>query len=213
MAEHYLEYANRDLAATLRLVEDYRFGMICVNGEQRPLIAYAPLLVRDIGGRPHLEWHLARNNPVFPCLAAQEVTISLLGPDAPISPSWYKEKFPPGQRKPVMAPTWNYVMAEFYGRPSLLSAQVLREHLHTLTDTMESSVEGGIKFDELPASYVDRLLPLIGVFRMPADRFQCRVKLSQDLGAGDRQGVIEGLERRGSPNDRAVAMLMRSLKL
>jgi predicted FMN-binding regulatory protein PaiB len=211
MPAHYPQYESTDIETAIWFAERYPHGIITVNGDRRPTMADAPLLIQKEQGTFFLAWHLMRSNPVFDRLGAGECVVRVMGPSAHTSPTWYHEKFPPQDGRPIMAPTWDYVMAEFFGTPERLPENKLRDHLSAMVGKMESTVPNGLKFAELPPDYVDRLLPFIGAFRMAATDFTCRIKLNQDLGPGDWQGIIEGLEVRGRPNDLAIVDLMRKL--
>jgi transcriptional regulator len=79
--------------------------------------------------------------------------------------------------------------------------------LRRLTDVYEG--EGG--FAVLPRDLVARMSRGIVAFALPIERLTGKAKLSQNKTAGDRAGVIRGLEAQGDAGARDVAALLRGL--
>ena len=142
---------------------------------------------------------MARANPHWRCLDGATRALAVFsGPHAYVSPRWY-------EREGV--PTWNYVAVHAEGAPRLLEdPAAVRELLARLTDTHDGP--GG--FEALPRDLVARMARGIVAFELPIERLTGKAKLSQNKTAGDRAGVIAGLEAQGEPHALEVAALLRA---
>jgi transcriptional regulator len=125
------------------------------------------------------------------------------GPHAYVSPGWY--------RVHPSVPTWNYVAVHAYGRPAVIEAP---DRVKALLARLVAVYEGGRaapwRFESLAADYVDGMIRGIVAFDLPIERLEGKAKLSQNRGAEDRVGAIQGLEATGEPLDTATAALMRA---
>jgi transcriptional regulator len=62
---------------------------------------------------------------------------------------------------------------------------------------------------DLPEPYVQSMVKGIVGIELAVTRLEGKFKLSQNRPAGDRPRIVAALERRGDPDSRAVAELMR----
>ena len=151
------------------------------------------------GPQGTLYGHVARANPHWRCLDGATRALAVFsGPHAYVSPRWY-------EREGV--PTWNYVAVHAEGAPRLLEdPAAVRELLARLTDTHDGP--GG--FAALPQDLVARMAHGIVAFELPIERLTGKAKLSQNKTAGDRAGVIRGLEGQGDSQALEIAALLRA---
>lgn len=154
-----------------------------------------------------LHGHVARANPVW--RESRPVSGALVvfqGEERYISPSWYPTK----EETQKVVPTWNYVVVHAHGPVRFVDdAAWLRSHLEALTREHESPRETPWAVIDAPADYVDSMITaLIGV-EIPIGRLSGKWKVSQNRPARDRQGVVEGLTREGTPAALAMAELVR----
>lgn len=214
MAVHYEEFRLYDPSIIGKVVGRWPFATVMANGPEWPAVAHTPLVFKEPAGDGQLgavEFHLARANPAFAdFLPGKPVTLSLLGPSAHVSPSWYVGRFPSADSdRSRTAPTWNYLNPTLRGRLSLLSDTQLAEHLADLV--AQSEGDAGWRIAEIDQQFFVGLRNHITGFRVEAEAFDCVSKFNQDKSALDRSGVIDGLRRRGRDQDASVADFMETL--
>ena len=168
--------------------------------------AYAPVVVAGDGALGAVRFHLARQNPLADMADGTRVRISVMGPDAYVSPDWY--------RATVTVPTWNYIAMEGEGGIRRLS----RDELRALVIELSAGEEARLApkppwlIDKVPPPRQEALLNGIVGFSLPFARLEGKFKLSQDKTPEDIDGVIAGLETRGDAASLAVAKAMRGAK-
>jgi transcriptional regulator len=187
------------------LIERERFALLASTaGDGAPFATHLPLLLDGHRGpRGTLVGHLARANPHARLLAEGAPTLAVFqGPHAYVSPGWY--------RVHPSVPTWNYVAVHAYGRPVVVEEPArVKALLDRLVKTYEDGRAEPWRFDALPTDYVDGMIRGIVAFELPIDRLEGKAKLSQNRGAEDRAGAIQGLEATADPLAAATAALMR----
>jgi len=206
---HYAEFKQGDLDLLRTLVRTFPFAVIAVNGPERPLIAQAPLTLRDAAaGSIAVDFHLARTNAIVAAMDdGVPVTIVVNGPSAHISPSWYKERFPsPAADRSRTAPTYDYISVVLTGRVRHLPADGLVEQIADLVRHHEPA--DGWKFEEIDSDLLRAWCGMLIGCRMEIESFDLTAKVSQDKGDGGRSGVVSGLTSRSELQDVAIARLI-----
>ena len=216
MTTHYEEFRLYDPAVIGKIVARWPFATVMVNGPHWPAVVHTPLVFKESTGeaRPgSVEFHLARANPAFAdFLPAKPVALSLLGPSALVSPSWYMGRFPDADSdRSRTAPTWDYLNLTLHGRLSPLSDAQLASHLSDLVG--QSERDAGWRLAEIDQGFFAGLRNHIMGFSVEIESFTCLAKFSQDKSALDRSGVIAGLRRRATGQDASVADLVEDLSI
>lgn len=160
------------------------------------------------GGHGRLLGHLALANPQ--CSTAQPDVPALAivrGPQAYISPSWYLSTREHGRT----VPTWNYTSVHFTGPVTFhRDAGWLRDIVTRLTEQYEGHRDRPWRIEDAPAAYIEgQLRGIVGV-EMVITQVEAKDKLSQNRGAVDRAGVINGLRATPDQGAQAVAELMEA---
>ncbi len=196
-------YAVDDLEILHATARTRRFATIAATVNGAVQFAYAPIVL-DVGNTPRgrVRFHLARSNPLA-VLDDAPVRLSFLGPDAYISPDWY--------RTPSLVPTWNYIAVEASGTVRKLGEDALRQLLIDLAAAEEKRLapKPAWTLDKVPAQRLATLVGGICGFETVLDTLEGKFKLSQDKNEADLAGAIAGLESRGDPASLAVADAMR----
>lgn len=130
--------------------------------------------------------HLARQNPQAEAIEGQEVLISLLGPHAYVSPTWYE--------KSGGVPTWNYQSVQIYGKAEVVSD---RSRNQVIVEQMSSYFEGDSS-ERWDMQYPEQMLDAILGIEIVITEIQGKYKLSQNRPAQDQQNVIERLSAKGN---------------
>jgi len=177
-----------------------------------------------------LRGHLARANPQTKAILAaaeqqrsdknvesitleEEVLLLFTSPIAHyITPQFYTETKPTTGKT---VPTWNYAAVQAYGSLTVhYGDEFLGKQIDDLTRECEEGVMGYKReeswtVDDAPERYVGVLKKAILGVEVRVQRLEGKWKMSQELGEGDRRGVVGGLEGIGSLVGREVAGLVR----
>jgi transcriptional regulator len=97
-----------DREALLAFLREHPFVTIAASVGGRPMVAQAPVVVRELDGELVIDFHLSRGNVLVaaprPGLPRRDAGD---GPDAYVSPDWYESA--------DQVPTWNYLSVEAEG--------------------------------------------------------------------------------------------------
>ena len=162
---------------------------------QRGLVASHYAVLLDDGPQLALLLHVGRPDEEIHGFGSSEVLVIIAGAHGYISPSWYAAAANP-------VPTWNFIVAHCYGTPRLLDDDENRKLLTRLTAHLEQHVENPVRLDDGVAA---RLAPETAGFRVPIERFICKVKMSQDEDPNTQARVLAALRRPGPYSNPALA--------
>jgi transcriptional regulator len=182
-----------------------------------------------------LRGHMDRTNPQSRALLEiladapsneleQEVLITFTSPvQTYISAHFYSETMSTTKRT---APTWNYTAVQVYGRLRIHhdskdpeKTTFLTKQLEDLASLGERDMMGFTgangsqkpwKLADAPVSYVERAIKGIIGLEITIERLEGKVKMSQELKAADRQGVVEGLRAMKNETTDMVADLVQA---
>jgi transcriptional regulator len=171
-------------------------------------LAATPLpLIFDEGEGEHgvLYGHLAKANPQWKLPSNGEALIIFSGPDAYVTPSWYKSKREHGR----VVPTWNYVAVHAYGRAEFFEDEDrLLEAVTRLTNLHEHPRDQPWAVTDAPEPFIKSQLRGIVGLRLPITRIEGKRKMSQNRSADDRKGVAEGLASSDRSTDGEVSRMI-----
>ena len=191
------QFAESDPERVRRSVDAWPFATLFTAGTLGPFASHVPLL-RD-GDR--LVGHLARANPQVGELGGTVLCV-FHGPHAMIRSDWYASPA-------VQVPTWNYAAVHATG-----TARVLEDPLPVIDRLMQRFQPT----ERIPSGegerdrFVAGLARAIVAFEVRVERWEGKVKLSQNRDPEDRRRVREALRARGDPDDLAVAAWMDELE-
>ncbi|MCF8495557.1 MAG: FMN-binding negative transcriptional regulator [Alphaproteobacteria bacterium] len=205
---HYEEYKVADKNILLDFMRSYPFATISRNDPDSnvPAIVHAPVLIT---GEHEVEFHIANANPAWQnFLKGGPSTFLFKGPNAYISPSWYKTRFADGNRSKT-APTWDYTLVDMKGLISPMTESLLTDHLDRLVSHFESAVHGDWSFQEIDRDFLHRLRRMITGFSVEVHEMVGTFKLSQEQADADRQHIIENLTDKTDTKNRDMARFIR----
>ena len=192
-----------DVAILHETIRSHPFATVASVRDGAVAFAYAPVVL-DAGESAlgTLRFHLARANPLARSDGAT-LFFSFRGPDAYVSPDWYETK--------GRVPTWNYIAIEAQGPARRVAAGDLRTLLVDISAIEEAKLtpKPPWSIDKVPAERLAALMDAITGFSVPLQVLAGKLKLSQNTGPADMQGVIAALEARGDCAAAAVARAMR----
>ena len=129
--------------------------------------------------------HLARQNPQWERIEAQEALVTFQGPHDYISPSWYAS---PG------VPTWNYQVVHVYGTCRSIHSV---DELKAVVERLTQNYEGKFRSPWVP-QYSEAILKGIVGVEISVTEIQCKFKLNQNRSEQDRARVVAALDELGS---------------
>lgn len=164
-------------------------------------LADAPLPLGTLRG------HVARANPLWQESGnGAEVLAIFHGPEGYVTPSWYPTKAETGKA----VPTWNFAVVHAHGRLRVIDdAAWLRAHLDALTAEQEAAFATPWQVADAPAAYTDKLIGTVIGIEIEITRLSGKWKNSQNQPPHNRDGVVAGLCARGTPDDLALAALIK----
>jgi transcriptional regulator len=194
-------YVQDDVKVLHEIIRERSFCLVAAVIDGAPQFAYAPVAVDAEGPRGRVRYHLARSNPLAKFDAAK-VRLSFLGPDAYVSPDWYKTE--------GLVPTWNYVAVEGSGVAEQLDRAALRQLLVDLSGDQEERLlpKKPWTIDKVPEAKMEALLNAIVGFSVSFETLEGKFKLSQDKKPEDFDGVVEALASSRDASGLAVAAAM-----
>jgi len=198
-----------DVPAMHALMQTRPLAALVSGGAAGLYATHLPTVLKEDGPFGLVEFHLARANPHWKALAeGDEALMIFQGPEGYITPNWYPSK---AEHQKVV-PTWNYAVVHAYGRPEVMQdADRLRRHVGELTAQQERSEAQPWAVTDAPERYVEMMLRGIVGFRFAITRLEGKWKMSQNREMQDREGVVNGLARRGVGEDLEVAEAVADL--
>jgi transcriptional regulator len=177
-------------------IEAHPLGTLITRGSSGLRANVLPFTFIDGADGHRLHAHLAKaNEQVSDLREGCEALVLFQGPQAYVSPSWYPTK----QLHGKAVPTWNYVIVEVRGTPSIKDdPQWLLDQITGLTDRHEAGRAEPWRVTDAPPSYVEAQLRGIVGLDLSVDHMAGTWKLSQNQPAANRQGVVDGLQADGA---------------
>ena len=177
----YFEITDKNEIYTF--IEANAFGQLISNVEGRLFSTHMPFLLSD--DKTTVYGHLAKQNPQYAELTAQEVLITLEGPHDYISPSWYAT---------AGVPTWNYQAVHIYGSANVITDT---DRIKVIVDTLTERYESAFEQPWQPEYKASMLNAIVGV-EVKIAEIICKYKLNQNRSVQDHNQVIAELESLGS---------------
>jgi len=177
-----------DRETLLAFLREHPFVTLAASVGGRPMVAQAPVVVRDMHDALVIDFHLSRGNVLAPHLVQGFRAVMLAtGPDAYVSPDWYESA--------DQVPTWNYLSIEAEGSVVVLDEAELIAQLDSLSEQEEARLAPKplwTRHKMAPGKFEALLRGIIGG-RLFVDRLEGTFKLSQNKSEADRIGAAEGL--------------------
>ncbi len=197
-----------DLGELHAFARQHSFATLVSQVDGAPFATPLPFLIDREGDALTLRAHMARANPQWRSLAAQDSLTIFSGPHAYVSAAWY-------ERPLEDVPTWDYTTLHCYGRARIVDDPLaVRALVGRLADLHESALpqtEPRWSIEGLSNEAVDGMLRAIVAFEIPVARLDGKYKLSQNRTAEDRKRAHSGLAR-GNATSQDVASMMRRIE-
>jgi transcriptional regulator len=186
----YFKEENKQVL--FQFLNDYPFAFLTgsyANGEQ--VATQVPILVEEREGSFYLQGHIIRNTDHHKAFIENRNVLAVFtGPHAYVSASWYTN--------PQIGSTWNYMSVQAKGQMTFLSDEGLITLMKKLTLRFEDNNNASPTiYDNLPAAFLNKMLPAIVGFEVKVDKMENVFKLSQNRDEKSYRNIIAQLENKG----------------
>ena len=184
---HNPKYEVTDEGVVRRLIAEHPWATIVSHHDGGLVASHYPILLDESADQLTILTHVGRPDEQLHDLGESEVIVIVAGPHGYISPSWYTDEVAP-------VPTWNFSVAHCYGTPQILDPDENLRVLTRLVEHFERHVDDPVLLDREVGERISK--GTVG-FRIPIDRFVCKVKMSQGQDDRTKEQVLEELRQPG----------------
>jgi transcriptional regulator len=181
-------FTIEDRDRLLAFVAAHPFVTLAAGVKGAPMIAQAPVVIRQFGDEIALDFHVSRGNALAPHFVQGFAAVALsTAEDAYISPDWYESA--------DQVPTWNYRSVEAHGFVAPLNTDELIAQLDALSLQEEARLAPKPLWSRQkmsPGRFEAMLGGIVGG-RLTVERLSGTFKLSQNKSDADRLGAAAGL--------------------
>ncbi len=191
----------------LALAEARGFGLIVACDGAQPAASWVPFLLLRGEGRPRVEFHVARANPLASQAERQgRWLLAVQGADAYVSPDWYASH--------DQVPTWLYEAAHLSGPVRVLSADEKAAHLDRLSNEFEGRLapKPVWRMDKISPGRLQALMAATVAIEMIVETIEGSRKLNQHKADADHVGVANALAGRDEQGPQGIAERMIALR-
>jgi transcriptional regulator len=181
-------FAVEDRATLLAFVAAHPFVTLAASVKGVPMIAQAPVVIREFDDEIALDFHVSRGNALAQPMVQGFPAVALATAEgAYISPDWYESA--------DQVPTWNYRSVEAHGFVAPLSDDELIAQLDALSAQEEARLAPKPPWtrQKMSAGRFEAMLRGIVGGRLTVERLSGTFKLSQNKADADRAGAAAGL--------------------
>lgn len=181
-------FSVEDRATLLAFLAAHPFVTLAASVKGAPMIAQAPVVIREIGGEIALDFHVSRGSVLAPHIVQGFSAIALAtAEDAYVSPDWYESA--------DQVPTWNYRSVEAHGFVAPLNTEELVSQLDALSQQEEARLAPKPLWTrgKMSPGRFESMLRGIVAGRLTVEWMTGTFKLSQNKSDADRLGAAKGL--------------------
>jgi transcriptional regulator len=187
----------------LQFMEEHPFALLTGSfGDGRQVATQVPLLTEFQNDQLVLCGHIMRHTDHHKAFLENPQVLGVFtGPSAYVSASWYSN--------PHNGSTWNYMSVHLNGKIQFLGDEGLIALLQKLTLRFENNqTSSPAYYNNLPVSFLQKMLPAIVAFVIVVDKMEHVFKLSQNRDESSYANIIQQLENRGGES----AMVAEEMK-
>jgi transcriptional regulator len=189
------------------LVTSHPLGTLVTLGSSGLFASHIPMVLEDDGSEfGVLRGHISRANTQWRDFVPTVDALAIFsGHQHYITPNWYPGTKEHGKE----VPTWNYVVVHAYGPLKVIQdEQWLLTNVEKLTSIHEAASPVPWKVSDAPQDFIRSQLRGIVGLEMPIRRLEGKWKVSQNRTEEEREGVVEGLGKLGTPESLAMKDLV-----
>jgi transcriptional regulator len=203
---HFSYFKEKEKQIITDFIEENPFAFMTgsfLSGKQ--VATQIPLLLEERNGELFLQGHIMRNTDHHKALIENPNTLLVFtGPSCYVSASWYSN--------PQIGSTWNYISVHIAGQINFMSQDELIKFMRKLTLKFEKgNSQSQTFYDNLPDSFLNKMMPAIAGFEVKAELFDNVFKLSQNRDEKSYNNIIQKLEEIGG-SSALIALEMRKRK-
>lgn len=185
-------FKEKDKKAITDFIEEHPFAFMTgcfLSGKQ--VATQVPVVMEERDGALFFQGHIMRNTDHHKALVENPNALLLFtGPSCYVSASWYSN--------PQIGSTWNYMSVHVAGQVSFMTDEELVRFMRKLTLKFENGNTQSLTiYDNLPDSFLSKMMPAIAGFEVKADSIENVFKLSQNRDEKSYRNIISKLEERG----------------
>ena len=194
-----------------RVIAEHGWARVVTNGPDGMRATYAFFLLDDEpADEIVIRGHFAGADPQCADIeAGEEALVIFEGPWGFISASWYSPELLD------LPSTMNHVSVHVTGKPELLDGDERFDVLRRTLECHEAALgDSGWKVEGDGLAKSHALAPYTVTFKIRADRYEAKAKLSQKMPLAIRERIIDRLDDPGNPHHNSdLAAWMRRLSL
>ncbi|MGV3597342.1 MAG: FMN-binding negative transcriptional regulator [Bacteroidota bacterium] len=185
-------FKEKDKQVLLEFMENNPFAFLTgsfLSGQQ--VATQVPMLLEERNGELFLQGHIMRNTDHHKALVENpNALVVFTGPSAYVSASWYTNA--------QIGSTWNYMSVHITGELKWMTADELIAFMRKFTLKFENGNTDSLTiYDNLPDSFLSKMMPAIAGFEMKAEKIDNVFKLSQNRDEKSYLNIIAKLEEQG----------------
>jgi transcriptional regulator len=189
------------------LITAHPLGTLVTLGSSGLFASHIPMVLEDDGSEfGVLRGQISRANTQWRDFVPTVDALAIFsGHQHYITPNWYPGTKEHGKE----VPTWNYVVVHAYGPLKVIQdEQWLLTNVEKLTSIHEAASPVPWKVSDAPQDFIRSQLRGIVGLELPIRRLEGKWKVSQNRTEEEREGVVEGLGKLGTPESLAMKDLV-----
>ncbi len=185
-------FKEKDRQTILDFIEQNPFALMTgsfLSGKQ--VATQIPVLLEERDGALFLQGHIMRKTDHHKAFLENPNGLLLFnGPSCYVSASWYSN--------PHIGSTWNYMSVHIAGKLNFMTDEELVDFMRKLTLKFEKDNTQSLTiYDNLPDSFLNKMMPAIVGFEIKAETIENVFKLSQNRDEKSYLNIISKLEEKG----------------
>lgn len=203
---HFSYFKEKDRQTILEFIEKHPFAFMTGSFASGMQVAtQLPVLLEERDGSLFLQGHIMRNTDHHKAFVENpNVLLVFTGPSCYVSASWYSN--------PQIGSTWNYMSVHMVGEVRWMTNEELVGFMRKLTLKFEEgNTQSQTIYDNLPDSFLGKMMPAIAGFEVRVDKIENVFKLSQNRDEKSYMNIINKLTERGG-DSAMIADEMRKRK-
>lgn len=196
-------FKEKEQQVILDFMEKHPFAFLTgsyLSGGQ--VATQIPVIVEERNGELFLQGHIMRNTDHHKAFIENpQALIVFTGPSCYVSASWYTN--------PQIGSTWNYMSVHIHGQVNFMTPEELIHFMRKFTLKFEKgNTESLTIYDNLPDSFLSKMMPAIVGFEIKVQNIENVFKLSQNRDEQSYRSIMAKLEEEGG-NSALIALEMK----
>lgn len=199
-------FKEEDKQVLLEFMQQHPFVFLTGSfADGKQVATQIPVLIEERNNKLYVLGHIMKNTDHHKALSENpHALIVFTGPQVYVSATWYTN--------PQSGSTWNYMSVHVRGNIRFSEGEELIAFMKKFTLHFEkNNTSSPTIYDNLPESYVKKMLPAIVAFEIEAEELENVFKLSQNRDEKSYDNIISKLEKAGGDST-LIAIEMKKRK-